>query len=393
MPPLASTTTPPFDGELNPLHQSTILVTGGSGGLASQILRLFLQRGCQHIHSLDLRHPLQRLDGITYHVGDLTDGAAIRRIFEAVKPTVVLHTASPRFDSPSHIIYKVNVAGTKTLVEIAQATGVTSFIYTSSASVISDASTDLVHADESYPVLLDAQQQPDVYMHSKALAETYVLSQNRRQTPDSSALPFLTCAIRPSGIFGLGDLVVLPGMLAPYYRGQTKVQIGNNRNLFDFTESRNVAHAHYLAAAALATYHSRLDLPGDDARVDGEAFFVTNGEPRYFWDFTRRAWHYAGDATRSEQVWVLSRTWALALAGVLEWVFWGLGLGEAPLTRTKVRLSCMTRYFCIDKARKRLGYTPLVGLDEGLRQGVEDCVRRRNEMLQSTIHAEKQKCS
>ena len=115
------TVTPSFEGERSPLHQSTILVTGGSGGLASQILRLFLQRGCQHIHSLDLRHPLQRLDGITYHVGDLTDGDAMRSIFQAVKPTVVLHTASPKFDAPSHIMYKVNVAGTKTLVEIAQA--------------------------------------------------------------------------------------------------------------------------------------------------------------------------------------------------------------------------------------------------------------------------------
>ncbi|KAB8199177.1 hypothetical protein BDV34DRAFT_207376 [Aspergillus parasiticus] len=34
------------------LSQTTIIITGGSGGLASQILQLFSQRGCKHLHSL-----------------------------------------------------------------------------------------------------------------------------------------------------------------------------------------------------------------------------------------------------------------------------------------------------------------------------------------------------
>jgi sterol-4alpha-carboxylate 3-dehydrogenase (decarboxylating) len=359
-------------GERSPLSLSTVLVTGGSGGLASRILQLFSQRGCEDLHSIDLRHPLHCLDGITYHVGDLTDSDAMRRIFQNIKPNVVIHTASPKFDTPNHIMYKVNVDGTKTLIQIAKEFGTESFIYTSSASVVSDAVTDLRNADESFPVILD-DSQPEFYVHTKALAETYVLSQNCRT--QGSTHQFLTCAIRPSGIFGFGDLVVLPGILDAYFRGQTKVQIGNNLNLFDFTENTNVAHAHYLAAVALARYHTHL--PRDDVRVDGEAFFVTNDESRYFWDFTRLVWGYAGDTTRPEQVWVITKTWALLLAGLLEWTFWALRLGEPPLTRTKVRLSCMTRHFCIDKAKKRLGYAPLVGLEEGLKQAVEDCVRRR----------------
>jgi sterol-4alpha-carboxylate 3-dehydrogenase (decarboxylating) len=358
--------------EKHPLSLSTVLVTGGSGGLASQILQLFSQRGCEHLHSLDLRRPLRQLDGVTYHIGDLTDSDAIRRIFQDVKPEVVIHTASPKFDAPNHIMYKVNVEGTKALIQIAKESGTQSFVYTSSASVISDAKADLKNADETFPVIL-GDKQPEFYVNTKALAESYVLSQNYRAK--DSARHFLTCAIRPSGIFGVGDLVVLPGILNAYFRGQTKVQLGNNRNLFDFTENTNVAHAHYLAAVALARFQK--DQPGDDARVDGEAFFITNDEPRNFWDFTRLVWGLAGDTTRRDQVWVITRPWALLVAGLLEWVFWALGLGEPPLTRTKVRLSCMTRYFCIDKAKRRLGYKPLVGLEEGLKQAVEDCVRRR----------------
>ncbi|KAB8214282.1 hypothetical protein BDV33DRAFT_228416 [Aspergillus novoparasiticus] len=354
------------------LSQTTIIITGGSGGLASQILRLFSQRGCKHLRSIDLRQPAHRLDGVTYHIGDLTDSDAMRRIFQDVRPNLVIHMASPKFDSPKHNMYKVNVEGTKSLIQIAKESGTQSFVYTSSASVISDAKTDLRNADETYPVIL-GDGQPEFYVYTKALAETCVLTHNHRA--EEGGAHFLTCAIRPSGIFGVGDLVVLPGILDPYYRGRTNVQIGDNRNLFDFTESTNVAHGHYLAAESLVKHQK--GLPPDNMKVDGEAFFITNDEPRCFWDFTRLVWRYAGDTTRPDQVWVITRPWALLLAGVLEWVFWALGLGEPPLTRTKVRLSCMTRYFSIDKAKKRLGYKPLVGLEDGLRQAVEDCVLRR----------------
>lgn len=69
-------------------------------------------------------------------------------------------------------------------------------------------------------------------------------------------------------------------MLAPYYRGQTKFQIGDNTNLFDFTENTNVSHAHHLAAAALLTTLDREEQgqskPLDNEKVDGEAFFITS---------------------------------------------------------------------------------------------------------------------
>lgn len=59
-------------------------------------------------------------------------------------------------------------------------------------------------------------------------------------------------------------------------------------NPFDFTQNPNVAHAHYLAAIALAKCLKTP--PGDDARVGGEAFFITYDEPLYFWGFTRLVW-------------------------------------------------------------------------------------------------------
>jgi sterol-4alpha-carboxylate 3-dehydrogenase (decarboxylating) len=219
------------------------------------------------------------------------------RIFQDVRPDVFIHTASHKFDATNQIIYKVIVDGNKTLTKIAEETGTRSFNYSSFASVTSDSKTDLKNADETLPVNLDGQQ-PEFNVYAKVLAETHVLSRNHR-TQDSSP-NFHTCATRPPGIFGVGDLVILSGILDAYFCGQTKVQIGNNQNLFDFTENKNVAQAHYLAAVTLT--RSQKVPPEDDVKVDGEAFFISNNEPRCFWNFMRLAWIYAGDATLPDQV-------------------------------------------------------------------------------------------
>lgn len=215
-----------------------------------------------------------------------------------------------------------------------------------------------------------------------------MLSQNRAvESPE-----FQTCAIRPSGIIGVGDFVVLPGILEAYYQGRTKFQLGSNRNLFDFTDNTNVAYAHCLAAVKLHEQRKMTHPPGPDMRVDGEVFIVTNDEPRYFWDLTRRVWQIAGDKTRPDEIITIPRFPAMVIATILEWAFWAIGLGEPPLSRTKVRLSCMTRYFCIDKAKKRLGYAPLISLDEALVRGVTDCKMRHvsgNEVPDSDSRSKK----
>lgn len=316
------------------------------------------------------------INNVTYHLADLTNYGALRAVFEKVKPEVVFHTASPRFDSPRDIMFAVNVEGTKNLVKVAKEFGTQSFIYTSSASVISDGKTDLVGADETYPLVTGAQQ-PEYYTHTKALAESFVLSQNRH--PSTPTLQ--TCAIRPSGIIGAGDLIVLPGMVETYYRGRTKVQLGSNHNLFDFSANTNVAHAHCLAAMKLRQHRNLPQPLEEEMRVEGEAFIITNDEPRHFWSLMRRVWQIAGDKTQPHEITTIPRCWAMVLAAVVEWVFWFFILGDPPLTRTVVRLACMTRWFCIDKAKKRLGYEPLVSLDDALVLGVEDCLRRRREVV------------
>ncbi|KAK6000104.1 hypothetical protein QM012_004092 [Aureobasidium pullulans] len=353
-----------------------VLITGGCGGLGTQIINLLLERNaCTKLSAMDLRPAAEPIKGCEYHFGDLTSESAMRELFVKIKPSIVIHTASPKFNMPDEILYKVNVGGTKTLLRVASETGVKAFVYTSSASVISDSATDLINADETYP-LVTGKQQPDYYTNTKALAEKSVIEYNR----PASNPRFLTCALRPSGIFGVGDQTLLPPLLGAYYKGQTKFQLGDNTNLFDFTESTNVAHAHHLAAAALLTTHEREEAgqiaPLSHEKVDGESFFITNDSPMYFWDFTRTAWKEAGDTTVPSQVWTIPKDFGLFIATLFEYIFWIFQLGVPNLTRQKVKYSCMTRYYSIEKAKRRLGYRPVVGVTEGLKRGVADAIRR-----------------
>lgn len=349
--------------------------------MGSHIVSLIVKRHPQtQVAVLDLRTISNRnaSANVSYHDGDITDAAAMQSLFAQIRPDAVIHTASPHFDLKPEIHDKVNVGGTKVLLAAAQSAGVKAFVYTSSASVILDPTTELINADERWP-LVTGKAQPEYYTTTKvgkhqisqrcisdtlqAYAETAVLEANR--TPAN----FLTCAIRPAGIFGEGDVQVLPKIVSAYRKGQTKFQVGENTNMFDFTYVGNVAHGHVLALVALLETQKSSTIPLDTERVDGEAFFITNGEPTYFWDFARAVWHEAGDRLPLSSVWHLSADTAWTIGAILEWAFWVLGK-KPNLTRAQVKYSSVSKYHSISKARLRLGYAPIVPLDEGIRRGV-----------------------
>jgi sterol-4alpha-carboxylate 3-dehydrogenase (decarboxylating) len=354
-----------------------VLVTGGSGFLGNHIVSLLNSRkACSTLTVLDLRKPLEPIPGVNYLEGDLTDYDALLAIFKKARPDAVVHTASPNHTARSReMMYKVNVEGTKNVIKASQESGVKAMVHTSSASVIHDAKSDLINADETYPLVM-GKNQPEYYSHTKAEAEIVALAANRTKEYPK----FLTCAIRPSAMFGTGDVQLIPPGLSAYYKGQTKVQIGDNTNLFDFTEITNVAHAHHLAVAALLATRQREDgggsVPLDTERVDGEAFIITNDSPVYFFDFARTCWAAAGDKTDPKQVWVLSKDIGLLIATLMGWIFWLFRLGKPNLTIQQVQYTCMIRYFNIDKAKTRLGYQPVVKMEAGVKRGVQDALYR-----------------
>jgi len=115
----------------------------------------------------------------------------------------------------------------------------------------------------------------------------------------------------------------------------------------------------------------------DPLHVAGQAFFITNGEPLYFWDFPRRMWRMlAPDSYPARDPIVLPKLVGFAIATLAEW--WGWLTGREPtFTRFRVTFACAHRWHNIEKARRVLGYEPQVGLDEGLRRSIEVCLSFR----------------
>ncbi|KAK6501813.1 erg26, C-3 sterol dehydrogenase [Arthrobotrys musiformis] len=342
---------------------TSCLVIGGCGFLGGAIVRSLLEKhpNCR-ITAADIRLTGQIAHkNLKYVTVDITDLASISSVVENAKAEVVIHTASPVHGLGKEIYMKVNVDGTKNVVEACVRGGVRVMVYTSSAGVVFDGSP-LVNVDETEPFPIIPY---DAYNESKAIAETVALEANGKGG-------MLTTALRPAGIFGPGDRQLVPGFITVVKNKQTAWQLGDNTNLFDFTYIDNLAVAHILAASVLLHQHSTTgvtDASVDQRKhLDGTSIFVTNGQPVYFWDFAKAIWCHYGVYNAGSIV--LSRSAGLVIAGLAEGFSKLMGR-EPGLTRFRVKFSCAHRYFDIRKAKDLLGYEPEVSLTEGLRRSIE----------------------
>ncbi|WVQ83349.1 hypothetical protein IAT38_005488 [Cryptococcus sp. DSM 104549] len=111
---------------------------------------------------------------------------------------------------------------------------------------------------------------------------------------------------------------------------------------------------------------SQKDEGGDEEGIPiaGQAYFITNGEPIYFWDFARTIWRQLGHVP--PYTIVLPTALGLILATLAE-LFSKISGKEPGFTRFRVSQATQQRFYDIEKARRLLGYRPVVGLDEGMK--------------------------
>ena len=68
-------------------------------------------------------------------------------------------------------------------------------------------------------------------------------------------------------------------------------------------------------------------------------------------------------------MWKIGKDTGLVIGTLMEWIGW-LTRRSPKLTTLQVKYACLTRYYDIGKAKKRLGYAPIVGLQEGIDSAV-----------------------
>jgi sterol-4alpha-carboxylate 3-dehydrogenase (decarboxylating) len=359
----------------------SVLVIGGCGCLGYHIAQqLSLSGDASTITVFDISVQNNRLENVTYIQGDLSSAKDVLAALRKAKPLVVINTASPKLMGVNSrtLFAKVNITGTEVLLASLKELGVTkALIYTSSSSVIHDNTTDLTNATEDAPLCFEPAQK-EYYTHTKAVAEEMVLKANNQNG-------MLTAVIRAALLFGEGDNTSTPQIVENARSGKGKFRVGNGKNLFDFTYVGNTAHAHILAAKALLRESGTKTPIPDNKRINGEAFVITNDEPWPFWDYTLAVGAKAGFPVDKKDIWVIPAWLYYVLAVVVEWVVWvrSFGTREPVINRRMVKYLTLNRTFNISKAKERLGYRPLVNMEEGIRRAVQSSLAR-SDVAQKT---------
>jgi 2-alkyl-3-oxoalkanoate reductase len=302
--------------------------------------------------------------GIEVVVGPLHDPAVCTQAMREVR--TVFHVAARvgvwgRYGD----FHRDNVQATEQLLKAAQQAGVTRFIYTSTPSVVYNG-RDLAGADESLPL---TESCPSPYPLTKAQAERAVLAANRAD--------FLTVALRPHLIWGIGDPHLVPRVLARARAGRLRI-VGSGRNQVDMVHISNAVDAHLAAEAHLGQCSIQSDttadgtpqtceIMGDTSRAGvppaGRAYFITNGEPVVLWDWINQLLVALGEKPVERKISLgLARTVGAgceALWGVLPL------RGEPPMTRFIAAELAKDHWFSIEAARRDFGYEPKVSMAEG----------------------------
>ncbi|KAH8667572.1 hypothetical protein BGZ60DRAFT_409544 [Tricladium varicosporioides] len=360
--------------------QQSVLIVGGCGFVGSHIVRSFVaQSTFASIAVLsraaaDVTNIKNHIKGATYYTGDLTNHTEISQLVDNIRPTVIIHAASPSPITGTPKEYeRVTLHGTENLLKVAKASEyVRVFIYTSSSTLAKGAE----HLDlaEDYP-LADTDPTAPAYAKFKALADIMVLKANHPLPITSGDVKttwqgyLLTGSLRFPIVYGTHDLVTIPGCLNALRQGQTNMQIGDGKNLWAFCSTENCADSHVLLSKTLLSGASNAD-----AKVDGEAFNINDGEPQLFWDFARAVWKFAGHSPHKPEKIIIIPSWlALGLASFLEFVFWVFTLGSKrpqTLGKQQVEYACFTHTYSIEKAKTRLGFQPRQDFEGGLRDAV-----------------------
>ncbi len=181
-----------------------VLITGATGFVGGQLAVELVRRG-QTVRVLRRGNSsLVGLAGLDVEdfIGDILDRDAVMRAVEGCD--VVYHVAavSSYWRARREQIYRVNVDGTRNVVDACLHAGVQRFVHTSSAAAIG-MTRDGRPADEDTP--FDPQLEQFAYGHSKYLAEQEV------QRGVARGLPAVV--VNPAVVIGPGDHYMISGSI------------------------------------------------------------------------------------------------------------------------------------------------------------------------------------
>lgn len=321
------------------MKHKRILVTGATGFLGQALTKTLLDQGA--VVKATGRNQLVgeqlKLLGADFQAADINDKEVIDTLCQ--RTDIVFHCAA--LSSPwgkKSDFYTANLYGTQTVISACKHNNVDRLVYVSSPSIY-ELANDETPIPESAPVMATPL---NYYIETKILAEKDI------QSAVNSGLDCIT--IRPRGLFGPGDTVLFPRLLAAVRKGRFPL-FGNGEQLVDITYVDNVVNALILAATAPKQY-------------SGEIYNISNDDPRPLKDILLSVFASLNlDITFK----YISPTIGYSLSKIIENLYNWLPLkGEPVLTPYKIAVLTYPQVLDISKAKRDLNYSPNISIPEGI---------------------------
>jgi nucleoside-diphosphate-sugar epimerase len=325
-----------------------VLVTGATGFPGGHLARALVRRG-DTVRALvrpgasgavvehDRRARALGESGVTLATGDLGDRASLDRATRDVDVVYNIAALYREAGLPDETYRAINAGAIRTLVDAAARNGVRRVVHCSTVGVHGDV--------ERPPANEDAPFRPgDVYQWSKLEGE-----QVARKASAETGVEMVIA--RPSGIYGPGDRRLLK-----LFRGVARrrfVILGSGRIYYHLTYIDDLVEGFRLC--------------GEVPAAAGRTYILAGGEVTTLEELVARI---ASQASVRPISWHLP-VWPVWLAGALCESVCAPFKISPPLYRRRVDFFTKSRAFDITRARQELGFTPAVGLTEGIRRTLD----------------------
>lgn len=316
-------------------QQDKVLVTGAAGFTGNALACALLREGhaVRGMCRRDDQAEALRAQGIEPVIGDIVDADAVDRAVDGVEK--VYHIAAC-FRTSGHgddYYEKVNVDGTRYVLEAAERHGCERVVHCSTGGVHGHIDPAIAPADESAPI-----RPGDIYQVTKLRGEELAVEAMKRGQRVS--------VFRPAGIYGPGDLRLLK-LFGGVQRGRFPI-FGPGRVCFGMVYIDDLIDGIIRCGT-------------QDAAL-GEVFILSGVRDVPVRELVERVAEAVGGKAPKFHLPLMP---LLAVAWMCEMICVPLGI-EPPLHRRRAHFFTNNRQFTCAKATRLLGYRPSVSPEEGI---------------------------
>lgn len=313
-----------------------LCVTGGTGFTGAALVQRLLEMG-HEVVALDkapgIAMEALKSQGAKIILGSVTDEKVVEESVAGCEVVFHLAAAFRELDVPDSVYKEVNVDGTRIVAQASLDAGARKLVYCSTQGV--HGHIENPPGDETSPI-----EPADYYQQTKYEGEL--------ELPPFAEKGLEYTIIRPTAIYGPGD----PGRFVMIYRRAKKGTFpifGSGKTYYHPVYIENLVDAFILAME-----------PGAGA---GQAYIIADEEYFSIQELVTRVGRSIGVDVKTPHFPI----WPLIIAGhVCEKACKPFGV-TPPIFPRRVDWFRQVRAFRIDKAKRELGYSPRVGIDEGLR--------------------------